>query len=311
MIGIVIAIIIVLIITFLIVAEKMFEKTNYYKKNYREIDKLKDDYKVDYVNTGSTFAFYGIDYQALGIKGVNLALCPQSLASDLKMLKHYEYRYNPGAVVFIVISDLAFAKDGYTEARIMDKYLKVLSMKETGTYNLFRVVRAKFFPVLYSWKNFLRFYRDIRPNNELQCKVNENDREAVEADANIRCLSWMQEFGLNNLSDGTQGRKYEKAFDYTTNIVKEMVIWCQNKGYLPVIVNLPVTKEMERQFSQEFLDAFYYNHLDRIIQDTGVKCIDLQKNEKLSDYLLFLDSCRLNKAGREVVSRILLKSIEK
>ena len=309
MIGMLVLLIFVLIISFLIVAEKVFERTNYYLKNFGETDKLKGTDKVDFVNSGSTFAYYGIDYGLAGVKGLNLALCPQSLLSDFKMLKHYEGRYNKGATVFIVISDLAFAKEGYTETLINGKYYKILNRKEIDCYDLFEAIRAKYFPVLYSWKNFLRFHWDIRPGGEVELEVNENDREAVEADAYQRGNAWMEEFGLKNLRNGRQGDKFCKEFSYTAGVVKDMVLWCLKRGYRPIIVNLPVTAEMEKHFSQEFLNAFYYGQIKNILDSVGndVSFIDLQKNEKLSDYLLYLDSCRLNKAGREIITKILIR----
>lgn len=311
MIGIIITVIVVLITAFLIIAEKVFERTNYYKKNYTQTDKLKGTEKVDYVNTGSTFAYYGIAYELAGVSGLNLALCPQSVASDFRMLKHYGNRYHPGTTVFIVLSDLAFAKRGYTGNQTTDKYYKVLDMGEIDGYNPFKAVRARYLPVLSSWKNFLRFYWDIKPDREYECMVNENDREAVEADARKRCQAWIREFGLKNLSDASQGQKFADEFAFTSNIVEEMVVWCKEKGLNPVLVNLPVAAEMENCFSQEFLNAFYYDQMNQIVRNTGVKFIDLQKKEKLSDYLLYLDSCRLNKVGREIITRLLINEAAK
>lgn len=308
MIGIIIVIIIVLVIIFLFVSERTFERTNYYKMNYSETDKLKGEDKVDYVNTGSTFAYYGIDYEWSGVKGLNLALCPQPLESDFKMLKHFEGRYNKGAVIFIVVSDLAFAKKGYLERQINEKYYRVLKASEIEAYNLFKALKAKYLPVLYSWKNFLRFHWDVRPNHEYELRVNENDREAVEADAYKRCQLWMHEFGLDNLSDAKQGEKFKDVFEYTTGVVKEMISWCRERGYKPILVNLPVTAEMESSFSESFLQAFYYDHINKA---GNAPFIDLQANARLADYLLYLDSCRLNRAGRQVITKILLREADK
>ena len=300
------AIIVIFIVAVLIVSEKVFEQTNYYKNNYGSTEKLKGTKKVDFVNTGSTFAYYGFDYEAVRVKGLNLALCPQSIEQDFKMLKHYENRYNPGATIFIVISDLAFAKKGYKETKTSEKYYKVLDMNEIDDYNPLKAIRAKYLPVLYCWKNFLRFYKDIEPDNEYKLKVNENDREAVEADANKRCKAWMHEFNFTDLSDAFQGKRFDDAFAYTTTIVEKMITWCKEKGFNPVIVNLPVASEMICNFSQEFLNAFYYENIKKIVQECRVEFIDLQKNEKLSNYLLYLDSCRLNKIGREIITKLLL-----
>ena len=304
MIGIFILIIIGLALFVIFVSEKIFERTNYFKKNYADADKRISDENVDFVNTGSTFAYYGIDYHAAGVKGLNLALCPQSLEDDFKMLKHFENRYNEGAVVFIVISDLAFAKKEYSQTWTRERYYRVLNADEIEGYNIFKAIRAKYFPVLYSWKNFLRFHWDIRPDRDYALVMNENDREAVEADAYQRCQSWMQEFDLNNLTDAEQCKKFQPIFEYTTGIVKEMVLWCQERGFRPILVNLPVSSEMKKSFSEEFLKAVYYHPMDQI---GNVPFIDLQSDERLEDYLLYLDSCRLNAAGREIITRNLLK----
>ncbi|MCI9361686.1 MAG: hypothetical protein HFG65_12165 [Hungatella sp.] len=307
-------VIIMFTIMLLFIAEKVYESTNFYKNKYGELDKLKGNEKVDFVNTGSTFAFYGIDYNVCGVKGLNLALKPQSLEADFRMLKHFENRYNHGTIVFIVISDLAFAKKGYTEFGINDRYYKVFNSQEMDDYNPLKAIRAKYLPVLYSWKNFLRFHWDVQKDIEYDMEVNENDREAVEADAYIRCRMWIDEFGLSNLQNGNQGDWFSDEFAYTTEIVSNMIIWCKERGYRPVLVNLPVSAELGAGFSSDFLDSFYYRNIKKAVDKSkygNVPFIDFQKNEKLSDYLLYLDSCRLNKIGREIITKLLFREVER
>lgn len=311
MIGIVIAVIIVLVLLFLWLSERVFERTNYYKRFYGQNEKFKKNQKVDYVNTGSTFASFGIDYDSAKESGLNLALCPQSIEYDFKMLKHFESRYNPGAIVFIVISDLAFAKEKYNEKQYYEKYYSILSMDEVEHPNVLKTIRAKFFPILYNWKNFLRFYKDVSPYNEYKLSVNENDREYIEAEAFARGQSWIQEFGITNLNDNNQAKAFKASFSYNVKIVGEMISWCTERNYKPVIVNLPVSAEMEALFSKEFLDAFYYDQINAILNTYKVSFIDLQHNPKLSDYLLYIDSCRLNKVGREVVTKLLIDESRK
>ena len=118
----------------------------------------------------------------------------------------------------------------------------------------------------------------------------------------------MNEFNLDNLNDASQAKRFKEEFEYTTGLVKEMISWCEERRYKPIIVNIPVSGEMERSFSKEFLEAFYYNNVKRA---GNVPFIDLQSNTRLSDYLLYLDSCRLNRAGREVITRILMQEAKK
>ena len=302
-------IIIIFLMFILFISEKVFVFSFFYKNICDEFINLKGAGKVDFVNTGSTFAFYGIDYEICGVKGLNLALKPQSIEQDFRMLKHYAERYNDGATIFIVVSDLAFAKKKYTDTQTIEKYYKVLNSKEIEKYNPIKSIRAKKIPVLYNWKNFLRFHWDVKRNVEYELKVNENDKEGVDADAYKKCNSWMEEFSLLDLKTAFQAKQFLDEFSYTTDIVSKMISWCKEKGYQPVLVNLPVSAQMKRNFSEEFLDAFYFDNI-RQSNKEDVPFIDLQKNEKLSDYLLYIDSCRLNKAGREIITRLLLKEVE-
>ena len=116
---------------------------------------------------------------------------------------------------------------------------------------------------------------------------------------------------VKNLQDGKQGGRFTKEFSYTRETVTKMVMWCREHDLKPVLVNLPVTNEMAKNFSKEFLDAFYYDHILKLVQELNVKFIDLQENERLTDYLLYLDSCRLNKAGREIITKRLLAEVNK
>ena len=304
--------VIVLIIVFLLVlcAEKGFERTNYYKNNYTDTEKLQGTGVVDYVNTGSTFALYGIDYESCNVKGLNLALKPQSLYMDFELLKHFEYRFHRGTTVLITISDLAFLNKGYSDVKVNDRYYKVLNRNEIKDYNLFKALRAKCFPVLYHWKNFLRFHWDVRLDKDMLLEVNENDIEAIEADAIKKCEAWKKEFNLSDLNNPSQAKYYSAELQYTTGIVSDMIRWCKYRGFNPVLVNLPVTNVLIDQFSTEFLHAFYYNSVEHVCSQ-NVPFIDLQDIGKLGDYLLYLDSCRLNKKGREVVTKTLLRELDK
>lgn len=300
----------VVLIAFLILAEKLFEQTNYYKNKEDETEKFKgEDECVSLVNTGSTFAFYGIDYGLCGTKGLNLAMKPQPLEKDFLMLKHFENRYEKGATIFIVISDLAFAKVAYAEKDTNNKYYKVLGKKEIANYSLSAASQEKYLPVTKNWKNFLRRFHDVKRINDYKVNVNENDYEAVEADAYKRCSAWEKEFGLTNLRDARQADRFKEEFAYTTTIVSQMIDWCLEKGFYPVLVNLPVTTQMENFFSEEFLDAFYYNNIKKAnIKD--VPFIDLTNTARLNDWFLYLDSCRLNGAGRKIITTHLLRQLE-
>ena len=59
---------------------------------------------LDLINLGSNPAKYGLDYADTGVKAFNLAVGPQTLEYDFRMLKNYHsFLDEKGAKLFIVI----------------------------------------------------------------------------------------------------------------------------------------------------------------------------------------------------------------
>lgn len=305
---IIICLILVFIIIFLLLSNYIFLHTQHYKSIIEETEKLKYNKKVDIVNTGSTFAFYGLDYQYVNRNGINLALKPQSLEKDFKMLKHFSYLYNDRTVVLICISDLAFSVAKYTNKETDYKYYRILKKKEINGYSFINAMKVKYFPVTLHWKNFLRFLRDVPRSTDYDIAVNENDIEAIKADALMRSKKWCSEFDLKDLTNSQAHENYIDIFEVTTGIVKSMIEWCVNKGLSPVLVNLPMSNEMNENFSEDFISTFYYKNILKS-NEKKIPFIDFNKNLRLRDYLLYIDSVRLNRAGREVVTKLLIKEL--
>lgn len=299
----------ILVIFALLASNIVYIKTQDYKNILVETNKLKGNKKVDVVNTGSTFAYYGIDYTFSRHNGLNLALKPQSLKTDFAMLKKFSYRLNENAVVLIVVSDLAFAMEDYENPSSYNKYYKILRKKDIPHFSVIRLMQNKFLPVTLHWKNFFRFLKDVKPENDYTISVNQNDIEAVMADALHKSYAWCQEFELADLRDASQLGKFNDIFTATTHNIAEMIAWCKSKGYRPVLVNLPISQELEKMFSKDFLEEIYYKNINAANME-NVPFIDFSRNKKLSDYYLYIDSARLNRSGREIITRLIDKKLE-
>lgn len=305
----IIIIVIFSVILVLLGSNYLYKKTNYYYNECLETNKLFEKKRVNIVNTGSTFAFYGIDYKYSKRNGINLALKPQSLKMDFEMLKRFCRQMEANAIVLIVISDLAFAVDNYSNREAFYKYYKILKKDAIPFYSLLKKIQVKYFPVTLYWKNYFRYFKDVRKDVEYEISVNQNDIEYVHADALKKAYSWCTEFGLHDLQDASALGKFEKKFQITTSILKDMIAWCHDNHFRPVLVNLPISSELANLFSKEFLYEIYYKNLESVI-NKGTPTIDLSKNEKLSDYYLYLDSARLNSAGREIVTKIIDRKLD-
>lgn len=307
-INILIVLIIIALCGFIILNE-LYKRTNDYRNKENQFKKFNTNYEVSIINTGSTFAEYAYDYNSECIKGLNLALSPQCLLYDCKMLKNYKNLYCEGATVLITISDLAFGVIEYNSNNYKNKYYKLLKPKYLGTFPYLKIIRNKYFPVTLDYKNYVRFLKDKKIQNDFNIKVNESDIDHVKADAYSRCKNWCREFQLSNLKDPNIPQRYEEIFNKTISIVSVMIEWCLENGYKPVLVNLPISNELNSYFSEEFLKVFYYNNIEKA-NTRVVPFIDLNKEEKLRNYLLFLDSCRLNKSGRQIVTKVLIKKLK-
>jgi hypothetical protein len=289
--------------------EKLYEHTNHYKNQFDQFRKIKKNKKVDIVNTGSTLAYFGIDYDSCYLNGLNLSHKPQSLEYDLKLLKHFAYALQKNAIVLIIISDLAFGLTKY-ENKNNEKYYRILNSYEIEEYSLWTAIKIKLFPVTQHWKNIFRFLRDVPRDREYEQCVNENDYEAVEADALKRNNNWCKEFNLPNLSSTHISTDYQHKFDITCGYVQEMIEWSIKNNFHPILVNLPISSAMRSFFSKEFLDVYYYNNIIRA-NTMNIPFIDLWHDERLQNYLLYIDSIRLNRAGREIVTKIIINEIKK
>lgn len=295
-----------ILLLLLIICEKLYESTNHYHNYISQFSKFKTiNTKFDYINTGSTFAYYGLNYNLANVQGLNLALKPQSLKMDFVMLKHFRKYYNDGAIVYIVISDLAFCLNNYSDS-VNNKYYNILDKTEIPNYSFLKHIREKYFPVLHEWKNCFRFLKDVMPDESYQYLVNPNDEEWIEADANKRCESWCTEFQIDNMRDVKITPEISKAFISNQKTVTSIIEWCLHEGLNPIIVNLPITNELKACFSNDFLYEYYYKNILSANKE-NVPFIDFFLEEKLSYYFLYVDSARLNKPGREIITNIIIK----
>ena len=76
---------------------------------------------LDYIVLGSTPARYSIDFTGIeGVKGANLAVQPETIDYDFRVLKNYHSYLKEGGTVLFVLCPFTFCKDKYREVDGID-----------------------------------------------------------------------------------------------------------------------------------------------------------------------------------------------
>ena len=107
-----IALIILLILIILfIILNILYKRTNEYKNRIDNIKKFIEGVpnELEIINIGSSYSKYAYDYSEFSINGFNLAIQPESLSYDFKILKQYSKNLKEGCIVLINIPNLVFS----------------------------------------------------------------------------------------------------------------------------------------------------------------------------------------------------------
>ena len=95
----------------LFVLNALYKRTKAFQNKFVDIKKfqnLKESDCFDIVNLGSNLPKFAFDYSGTGVKGMNLAVGPQTFQYDFVLLKKYSKHINLDAHVIIPICPLNF-----------------------------------------------------------------------------------------------------------------------------------------------------------------------------------------------------------
>lgn len=225
------------------------------------------------LNAGSNTGRYSFDYSVLPFKGFNFALGPQSLVHDFNIIKNYFSYFANGAVVVITLCPFSCLVSKYgKESRF--KYYPILhpatidgfdekertqafEMRDnpfrTLPFSCFKaIVKERMERVVYRLKGVL-FGRITRIFSR------QKSYDEVMEDSAFRFVNgWKTQFGIENLL-APVSEKHRAEMELRASTLREMVLFCKERGFCPVFVLPPMHKSLRKRLPDTVLKKYVYD----------------------------------------------------
>lgn len=278
--------------------------------------------KYSYLAFGSTYCRYALDFRSAKADGYNLGYAAQFFYYTDLMVRRFVRNAKPGAVIFIICADLAYAKVGKGESGYFDykKYIYFMDRKSLGDeYSVRRYITDVMFPLIFHpsyWGFILKFaVRSVLPRWILQRlksihRSEPHTEEQMRQLAGERCDSWCRQFGLKDVRSTDIPAHVCEAFIKSSAIVASTVQFCLDKGLRPVLVATPWSPVMNELVGREFMQKVYYDNIERS-NPYHVPFLDYTQDLRFQDYSLFKTADLLNERGRQIFTEILISDTKK
>lgn len=289
----------------------IYKKTNSYQNEIKQVEKFIQGVpnNLEIINLGSSYARNAFEYKKLGINGFNFGLQPQSLSYDFRILKQYTSKLSKNCIVIITLPNLVFGFLDYKNDNANTKYYYFLNSKYILNYSKLKYFLRMYFPLLYTPKRVYRIFKDI---NTLNLNQSDNLLTVAEVmkEAEDRVRNWEKQFNLENMKDVKKiPEELKEMFLKTQNLLKEIIRYCEEHNFRPVLLVPPCSKVINDLISEEFLDEVLYKN---ILKSKGQTLfLDYLKDEEFQDYKLYINSDMLNERGRIKFTKRVLNDLEK
>lgn len=304
------------------VANYFYKNDYYYMDVYGEVDAMKNvPYGITMVNFGTSHGLAAFQYPEdnSGEIRYNLALSGEDIYHDFQTLKQFTDHLAEGCIVALPTSYFSFCMS--TDTPSQKRYYLYLDKEYIRDFSYETLINAKYLPVLRSGefiiKNLINdqdidvggmMMNDGNNSENSQSGVLTVSAKAVEEQGdNISALQKMDE----ELAYHAKGRVVSWRSGYmitgrkymaeNTEILAEMVEYCYNHGFKPVLVTTPIYKALNNEFSDEELKECYFNNIDKVVEKTGVPYLNLSHDEVLSGNAEFFgNSDHMSDLGAEM-----------
>lgn len=270
-----------------------------------------DERNYDLVNLGSSSPMYAFDYSDYHIKAMNWAQQPQSLLYDVRLFKNFHSILKDGGYVLISImpftsinkqsSVMDAVRYSHTLADVLiDEEYRRKAMF-LGRYPIFMGKRA-----IKELAKSIIGYRQISQKDHQPEDSSMSDNE-LQNDAMFWNELWRKQFNIRDYKDpltkqNAQGRQVR------IEAMRELIDFCRERGYNPIYVILPMTKQLRNYLDDEFMDKYVYEYLKQVERDVPV--LDYLKDEELARPEWYANAYFLNKKGAKKFTGKVLEALK-
>ena len=286
------------LVIFVLILNKLFKNTNFYKNKFIDTYKFKDIPKnFEIVNLGSNQPKFAFDYSKVELSGMNWAVGPQSFEYDLKVLKNYHTSFKKKSKVIIPICPFSFFFLHDKNKTAHHKYYNFLNPSLIDNYS--NVTKTLFidYPIFTAKKQILRIIKDVKPDNRLDLELNPMKDEEIKKDAQKWVDGWKKQFQISDLENVILSDENKNSIEKNIEILKEMIDFCIDKDYEPILLVLPATKELTSHFPDRFVQKYIMDYINQS-NEKNIKFLNYWKDERFESEELYFNSFFMNKNGR-------------
>jgi len=298
----------------------LLKRTNWYKNFFLEYiypDNIwyrnHEERNFDLVSLGSSGAKWAFDFEDCGIKAMNWAQQPQTLLEDYNLLRHYHSILRKGGYVIITIMPFT----GLNKSTGMADAMKYLNLDYQGEpiqpYKYEEACRYAQYPVLFgkpAVKALIKYLlgKERQADRYACTKVTSNPMSASQLDEDAKrwIEGWKRQFAIDDFEapltlQNAAGRQVR------IKVMRELVDFCTERGYVPVYVIPPVTRHLAEYYTSKFEQTYIYGYLKEV--DRNVLTLDYSKDNDLMTDDLYFNSFFLNAKGRKIFTAKVLDRI--
>jgi hypothetical protein len=294
---------------------KKYKQTNIYKNQFIDVHKFIDEdrcllipHNLDVVNLGSTQPTFAFDYTGSGVLGMNWAMSSQSFEYDLRILKKYYSFLKNNAFILFPICPFSFFLYRYQSNSVNYKYYQFLEPDVINNYSERTRKLYIDYPIITAKKSLKNLIRDISADTRLELDYNPLSDEEMKIDAKKWENIWLKTFSLKSMDNIILSEENKENIQKNISILNEMTVFCFEKGCRPVIITLPVSKELKRLFPMSFIDEHVLLPIHKA-NNHGAMILQYWDSERFSLHDNYIDAFLFNKEGRkkftkEVVNKL-------
>lgn len=297
-----------------VVTNRLLQKTPWFQNNYGDCIKFKTQhFNTDVVNVGSSLAKYALDYSNFKILGANWATSPQSFLYDYKIIKNYHSYLKENATILLIACPFSgLYKDEISPIR--DKkyhfFLHTILVPNFSE-DIFSLMQQEVKkPFITLFKHPLKTLKSFVHNRKNVLSINKNSmsQPELETDAKRWIGGWQKEFKLNSLSDSLS-EVHLKNIDYNVQILCDIVDFCQERSFKPVLLVVPTTQHLAKYFPNEFKEVAVDGLLKKVQNLKKIPILNYRDDDAFKDDNLYMNSFFLNKKGRHLFTQRVLKDL--
>jgi hypothetical protein len=306
---------IVFIVIITILLNYTYKQTNFYKNQFIDTEKFTESnqlsipHNLEVVNIGSNHPKFAFDYTESGLLGMNWAIGPQSFEYDFRVLKKVHTFLKEKAFVIIPVCPFSFFLYRFPYDSVNYKYYNFLDSEMINNYSSRTKKLYIDYPVLTAKRNLLRLIKDAPADIRLHIDANLMSNAKLKEDAHKWINGWLKQFSLESLENISLSTENRDNIEKNIALLNEMIDFCFERNYRPVIMTLPVTKELCNLFPQSFID----NHILANIKQANtqrVPVFNYLKDERFVSPDLYFNSFFFNANGRRIFTKTVVNDLK-